>query len=126
MAVYFGVMALVLLIAFWMASMRAREKAIVIAKKACQQKNWPWLDDSVALKKIRLRRGPHSLIAVWREYQFEHGVDQRHAETVIVCGHQAWLEGGDIELEAESHHDDNKTAEPKSNVIQFPKKAAND
>lgn len=65
---------LVILIAFifyWLDSIRAKEIATKNALIACKKELIEFLDDTVVIKKVRLRRDVKGKIAIYREYQFE-------------------------------------------------------
>ena len=47
------------LIGFWWTSARARELAIEHARRACRQQQLQFLDQTVALSRIRLDRTPN-------------------------------------------------------------------
>lgn len=55
---------------FWLDSLRAREMAVWLARRACQQRHLQLLDQAVALRRLGLRwqhRGPQ----LRRVYSFE-------------------------------------------------------
>ena len=62
---------------FWQNTMAARELAITATKDACARRDLQFLDDTVALKKLRLTS---------RTYQFEYADAQgkRHVSDVVV------------------------------------------
>lgn len=59
------------IIYYWLDSIRAKEIATEHAKKACKKVFLEFLDDTVLMKKVRLRRNSHGQIAIYREYEFE-------------------------------------------------------
>ena len=116
---YLVIIAVLLAIAFWLSCMRARSLAMALAKKICQRYSWQWLDYSLALKKITLKRNESGWISIWREYEFEHGFEHRHAARIIVFASRVWWQGGDIDGLVE--HDT-----PASNVVPFVKRRSDE
>lgn len=62
---------LIALIYYWLDSIRAKEVATDNAKKACTKVLLEFLDDTVLIKKVRLRRNTQGQMAIYREYEFE-------------------------------------------------------
>ena len=58
--------------AFWWSGARAREIAIVHAKRACSAHQLQFLDQTVALQKIRWQRGSNGQLTWKRLYSFEY------------------------------------------------------
>jgi len=56
---------------YWLDSIRAKEIATKNALVACKKVLLEFLDDTVVIKKVRLRRDTRGIIAIYREYQFE-------------------------------------------------------
>jgi hypothetical protein len=56
---------------FWLDSMRAREIATGICAEYCRSRGLQFLDQTVALKKLRLRRDASGRLRVCRTYGFE-------------------------------------------------------
>lgn len=56
---------------YWFNSIRAKEIATQHAKKSCKKALIEFLDDTVLIKKIRLRRNTHGQMSIYREYEFE-------------------------------------------------------
>lgn len=65
----------VLLGIFWMDSLRAREAATRAARDACERMEVQFLDDTVALVKLRLRRDRRGRARLERTYGFELSID---------------------------------------------------
>ena len=80
-----------LLYAFWSGSMRAREAALLHARRACQEQQLLLLDETVSLERLRLARAPRGGIAFRRRYGFEFTDDneQRHRGVVELLGRRA-------------------------------------
>lgn len=65
---------IILLIAslfYWFDSIRAKENATQHAKNACKKVLIEFLDDTVLIKKVRLRRNTRGQMSIYREYEFE-------------------------------------------------------
>ena len=65
---------IILLIAslyYWLDSIRAKENATEHAKNACKKVLIEFLDDTVLIKKVRLRRNSQGHLSIYREYEFE-------------------------------------------------------
>ena len=62
---------LVAALLYWFDGIRAKENATIHAKAACKKVLIEFLDDTVLIKKIRLRRNTHGQLAIYREYEFE-------------------------------------------------------
>jgi len=69
------ILILVLAILYWLAAARAKETASRAARNRCQQRGVLFLDDTVALRRVRLRRDERSAIHLQREYSFEFATD---------------------------------------------------
>lgn len=75
---------------FWYDTMRARERAIRLGKRKCEQEGLQLLDETVALSALRLRRNGHGRIAVLRVYRFEFSDtgDNRRDGSITLLGEQ--------------------------------------
>ena len=60
---------------YWLDSIRVKEIALATGKAKCQGLGVEFLDESVALSKLRLRRTARGNIAVYREFSFEFTSD---------------------------------------------------
>ena len=63
------------LIAYWLNAMRAKEIARHEAKRLCQQSDVLILDDTVSLKRLRLKRNGLGQMSFLRTYDFEFTLD---------------------------------------------------
>lgn len=72
----------------WFDAMRALEKAREAARLRCEALGLSLLDDTVVLKRLRLRRNGNGQLTTWREYRFEFSGDghSRHHGRIIVLG----------------------------------------
>ena len=81
----------------WQVQCQAHELAVQIARQACQARGWVWLDEAVALQRIRVRwqTRPLTLDRCYG-FEFSDGTNQRYRGQVILLGrrlHWLWLEG---------------------------------
>ena len=56
---------------YWLDSIRAKEIATQHSRAACNRVSLDFLDETVSLKKLRLKRNANGQLAFFREYQFE-------------------------------------------------------
>lgn len=75
---------------FWWDSGRARETAIRAARQACQNCGVQFLDQTVALRSIRVRRDPLGQLRLFRKYTFEfsHNGTERDKGYAVMVGQQ--------------------------------------
>jgi len=62
---------LVSIFLYWLGSIRAKEIATAHSREACKKVSLEFLDETVAIKKVRLRRNSLGRLVFYREYQFE-------------------------------------------------------
>ena len=60
---------------YWLDAIRCKELAREAGKVACKKYDLVFLDDTVVIKKIRLRRNTAGSMKLYREYQFEFSSD---------------------------------------------------
>lgn len=72
----------------WSNARAASEAAIHHGHRACRQAGVQWLDQSVHLVKLRLRRGQNGRLGLERHYRFEYSRDgdDRHSGRVVLFG----------------------------------------
>lgn len=72
----------------WRDSMRARERAISFCRRLCSRHQVQFLDDTVALTRLRLRRDPELGLKLHRVYEFEFSAEgqSRSLGSVILTG----------------------------------------
>lgn len=78
------------LVTLWWTGSKARELAIAHARQACRSRQLQFLDQTVALKRMRAARSPRGNHCLQREYEFEF-TDQgqfRDKAMVTMRGHQ--------------------------------------
>jgi hypothetical protein len=73
---------------FWFAGRAAAETATQLGRRACSRAGVQWLDQSVHLLDMRLRRGPDGWLGLERHYGFEYssGGEDRHAGRLVLHG----------------------------------------
>jgi hypothetical protein len=78
---------LVLLVGwFWLDALRARELAVVLSRRACEERGLQFLDQAVALRRISVRWTPQGL-RLRRAYRFEFsesGIGRRTGHLILV------------------------------------------
>lgn len=70
---------------FWRAQ-RIRETALRVTRRHCEQENVLLLDQTVGLKRLRLRRDGNGRLRLWRFYEFEFtvtGGERYRGETLV-------------------------------------------
>jgi hypothetical protein len=60
---------------YWFTAMRAKERAVRAGRKRCGDVGVVFLDDTVVLTKLRLRRDHHGRMVFHRQYRFEFASD---------------------------------------------------
>lgn len=88
LAEFLMMIAALAVVVFWFAGRRAAETATLVGRRACDRAGVQWLDQSVHLLAMRLRRGPSGLLGVERHYGFEYstGGEDRHAGRIVLHG----------------------------------------
>ncbi len=84
-----------LLVWFWQDSLRARGRAIGAARKMCSDVDVQWLDQTVALARLRPARRPGGGWTLRRWYRFEFsedGVTRRVGHVVLEAGRVTGIE----------------------------------
>ncbi len=73
---------------FWFDTQRSQEMAKAICQQVCGKLKLQFLDDTIVLTRLRLRRNSRGSLMVQRTYQFEfyEGGNQRQRGTVIFRG----------------------------------------
>ena len=65
------IIVFIAVIYYWLDSIRAKEIATMHAKLSCKNVLLEFLDDTVRIKKVRLRRNIKGHLSLYREYEFE-------------------------------------------------------
>lgn len=92
------VLALIVLGAvFWVDSLRARERALVAGRRACERYNVQLLDETVQFSRLRLARDDEGRLRLRRTYSFEFSDtgDNRRQGAIVMLG----AELADLHLE---------------------------
>jgi len=73
---------------FWWDSLQKRELAVRAARAVCERAGVQFLDDSVALSKMKLQRDSNQRARVYREFSFDYSSvgDDRQAGRVYLLG----------------------------------------
>ena len=77
-----------LIVWFWTNTLRVRELAIETAREACRYQNLQFLDATVVMHKLAVRRSTNGQLVLQRTFLFaysEHG-DDRRTGFVITSG----------------------------------------
>jgi len=84
------IMFLVLLIWFWLESMRVNEFARSIGARLCRDNNVQFLDDTVQLSKMWPGKNSHGQLSLLRHYRFEFSNSEMHryGGEIILAGRQ--------------------------------------
>jgi hypothetical protein len=82
------VLALIVLGAlFWVDSLRARERALLAGRRACERYGVQLLDETVQFSRLRLARDEDGRVRLRRTYSFEFsdtGNNRRHGAIVML------------------------------------------
>ena len=86
-----GVAILVIVagLAFWIDSLRARERALSAGRGACERYGVQLLDETVQFARLRLARDEAGRLRLRRTYSFEFsdtGNNRRHGAIVMLGG----------------------------------------
>lgn len=73
---------------FWADSLKARERALAAARRACGRAAVQLLDETVALARLRLARNARGYLTLARVYRFEFSIQghERRAGHVALTG----------------------------------------
>ena len=98
----------------WFNAMRANEAVRKMARHFCQRRNLQLLDDTCALKRIRLR-SRYGKLAFYREYQFEYTEDFsiRKRAKIGIIGDQVEFTEFDLPSTTTNPNQTNKDNDPK-------------
>src|SRR5512135_3468116 len=76
-------------IAFWVDTLRARERALAAGRRACARYGVQLLDETVQFSRLRLARDEDGRLRLRRTYTFEFsetGDNRRHGAIVMLGG----------------------------------------
>lgn len=73
---------------FWYDGMRARELAHTLGKRACTEQGLQFLDDTVAMSSIKVKRDEDGQLTLQRVYRFEFSDtgDNRRGGSIAISG----------------------------------------
>ncbi len=66
------VLILLALLVFWWDSLGARQAARQAGRRVCEREGTQFLDDTVAISRIRLQRDGRGRLMFFRQYRFEY------------------------------------------------------
>ncbi len=84
----FAMLGFALAAFLWSNARAASETAHRLGRQACEAAGVQWLDHSVHLVRLRLRRGTDGRLGIERHYRFDysrHGED-RHSGRIVLFG----------------------------------------
>jgi len=95
-AEFFLVILMIAGMAYWLNAIRCKEIAREAGKRACGKYNVSFLDDTVVIEKVRLRRNLQGSLALYREYSFEFtgDIDTRYKAKLIMLDY--WVKDVDL------------------------------
>lgn len=70
---------------YWLDGIRTKEIAVSIGSRICNNHDVYFLDQTVALSKVRLRRNSAGHIVIYREFHFEFTSDGEHRYRGSIC-----------------------------------------
>ena len=81
----------------WLDSLRARERALVAGRSACERYRVQFLDDTVSFARMRLARDDEGMLKISRTYTFEFTEtgNNRRQGAIVMLGHEL----ADLQLE---------------------------
>jgi hypothetical protein len=82
-----AILVIVAALAFWIDSLRARERALAAGRAACARYGLQLLDETVAASALRLARDGEGRLRIRRVFAFEFsdtGNNRRHGSVVIL------------------------------------------
>ena len=70
-----GLLGLAAATGYWLEAMRSKEFARAAGKRACEQAQVQFLDDTVELVRVRVKRDGYGRLGFYREFRFEFSDD---------------------------------------------------
>ncbi len=85
-----ALLALAAFLWFWYDSLRSRERAVKVARSACERDSLQLLDYTVACMRTRMGRDEGGRLVLRRDYRFEFSDDgnNRRLGTIVLLGTQ--------------------------------------
>ena len=83
---------------YWWSTMQSKELAKNAGKQVCSRYDVQFLDETVEMKKIWVRRGRHGKLELCRLFFFEFATDgeKRYQGRILVLGNQV----SDVDMDA--------------------------
>ncbi len=75
MMIVFLLTAAAILVWFWLDSLRAREQAVAACAAVCGERGLQFLDQTVALSHLGLKRNARGRLQLFRAYAFDYSTD---------------------------------------------------
>jgi hypothetical protein len=78
---------------FWLDSLKARDAAILAARKACESEGLQFLDETVAIGGLKPARNDDGQLLLRRVYNFEYSDtgDNRRQGSVVLLGQRVMV-----------------------------------
>ena len=87
----FFIFLIALMIWFWHDTMQAREQAVLLGKRHCQNDGLQLLDETVSLSSLKVRRNRdgHMMFRRVYEFEFSDNGDNRRLGSITLLGRHA-------------------------------------
>ena len=84
----FFIFLIALMIWFWHDTMQAREQAVLLGKRHCQNDGLQLLDETVSLSSLKVRRDRdgHMMFRRVYEFEFSDNGDNRRSGSIVMLG----------------------------------------
>ena len=85
---FLPILLLAIILFAWWDNLRSKEAAKKAGKATCERQAYQFLDDTVQVKKLWLRRNSRGNLQFCRLYLFEYSVDglERYKGKIKLCG----------------------------------------
>ena len=106
----FWIACVCVMVGMWWKAYQAKERALAAVKYRCKLLDLQFLDQNVALVKVKLKRGEWGTVQLWRKYSFEFSStgDERYQGDVVLLGAKI------LEINLDAHRVPNIAADPHS------------
>lgn len=78
----------------WSSARAAAEIARIYGQRACEEAGVQWLDQTVMLESLTLRRAPDGWVRIARRYRFDYSIDghdRRPARLLLLGREMQWV-----------------------------------
>lgn len=83
----FWLLLLAIAVMGWIDHRHVQELAIERSRRACDAAGVQFLDDTAALRRLKLMRDSQGVIRIWRRFTFDYSTDgDRHQGAVVMLG----------------------------------------